>query len=254
LAQIGTGLETMHHKYHIIHRDVKPENILLDQNGWCSIIDFNMAIKADNDDLVISNPQHQFYGTIPYIAPEMLSGFDYSYKVDWWSMGVMAYEFAYGKRPFSASRGEGTSEKKKILNCIQKTSIPSLFNDSVPSDLNELIRGLLHKNPEKRFGSKEFKAHKFFHNINWDDVVSKKIELNFIPRGDKVNFKPDANVEEAFGMGKPPKEMADVTEEQQKYFEGWNWNSEDQELPPPDPVLLAKYIRKKEKSKQTKID
>lgn len=209
-----------------------------------------MAIKAENDDLFIPNPQHLFYGTIPYIAPEMLSGHDYNYKVDWWSLGVMAYEFAYGKRPFSASRGEGNSEKKKMLYCIKNTKVSSLLDDTVPADLNDLIRNLLRKNPDKRFGEKEFKAHKVFAKTNWNDVKDKKINLNFFPRGDKVNFRPDANVEEAFGLGKPSKEL-EVSEEQQKSFEVWDWKSEDQELPPPDPALLAKYNKRKEKEKQT---
>jgi len=157
----------------------------------------------------------------------------------------MAYEFAYGKRPFSASRGEGSSDKKKLLYCINNTKIRSLFSNNISADLNDLIRGLLRKNPDKRFTIKEFKSHKFFHNINWDAVVDKKITLKFKPRGDKVNFKPDANVEEAFGINKPDKDVPEVSEEQQKAFEGWNWISEEQELPPPTPALLAKYNKSK---------
>jgi len=112
IAQMTLGLESMHKNYKIVHRDLKPENVLLDENGYCAIIDFNMATKCD-ENLHIANPNHFVVGTLPYIAPELLSGKDHSHKVDWWSLGVMAYEFFHGRRPFSLTRVEGDSDKKK---------------------------------------------------------------------------------------------------------------------------------------------
>jgi len=63
-----------------------------------------------------------------------------------------------------------------------------------------------------------------------------------------VNFKPDANVEEVFGLSKPKENLnAPLTEEQQKSFEGWDWTADDQELPTPDPRRVAKYLKKRKK-------
>jgi len=122
-TQIGFALEQLHHKHKIIHRDLKPENILLDADGFCSIIDFNMAIKAPDDTLLIRNPKHQYFGTLHYIAPEMLAGKDYNHKVDWWSVGIMAFEFAYGYKPYSVSKGQGSTDHSKLLHSIKNTNI-----------------------------------------------------------------------------------------------------------------------------------
>jgi len=73
--------------------------------------------------------------------------------------------------------------------------------------------------------------------------VKKKIVLPFIPRDDRINFRPDANVEEVFGLSKP-KDL-EVTEDQQECFEGWDWASDDQELPPPEVARLTKLNKRK---------
>eukprot|EP01125_Pyxidicula_operculata_P003902 TRINITY_DN1545_c0_g1_i1.p1 TRINITY_DN1545_c0_g1~~TRINITY_DN1545_c0_g1_i1.p1 ORF type:complete len:446 (-),score=62.71 TRINITY_DN1545_c0_g1_i1:342-1679(-) len=244
LAQLTVALEHMHNKYHIVHRDLKLENVLLDEKGYCAIIDFNMAEKCD-DDLIIENPQKFVVGTLPYIAPELLQGKKHSNKVDYWSLGIMAYEMAHGRKPFMAKKGEG-SEKRRQLKAITSTELDTLFDVDISDNFKDLLKGLLNVEPKSRFGPKEIKNHKFFKNINWDDVESRNIEVPIIPRDDRVNFTADANVEEVFGMAKP-KEV-EVSDEQQKEFAAWDWASTDQELPPPNPELVAKY-QKKHKNK-----
>jgi len=241
LAQIGVALEEMHGKYHIVHRDLKPENVLLDEQGFCAIVDFNMAAKCDND-MFVPNPNRHVVGTLPYTAPELLERKDHTNKVDYWSLGIMAYEFAYGHRPF---KSKGSSDKRRMLSSISNTKVSSILDGSVSEDLNDLLRGLLRKNPTKRFGAEEFKNHKFFKSIDWTAVREKRIEAPFLPREDRINFKPDAYVEEIFGLSKPNEEV-EVKEHQQYYsFENWDWTSEDQELPPPNPKLLKKLNKKK---------
>jgi len=151
-------------KYHIVHRDLKPENVLLDEQGFCAIVDFNMAIKC-NDDLLISNPTHYVVGTLPYIAPELLSGKDHSDKVDWWSLGVMAFEFYHGRRPFSTSRTEGDTDKKKMVNAIKSTQLKDVFSTHCPENLKSLITGLLEQDPAKCFCVDEVKNHVFFKDL-----------------------------------------------------------------------------------------
>jgi len=238
LAQIGVALEYMHGKYNIVHRDLKPENVLLDEQGFCAIVDFNMAAKCDKD-MLVPNPNRHIVGTLPYTAPELLERKDHTNKVDYWSLGIMVYEFAYGHRPFKI-KSKGTFDKRHMLSTISNTKISSILDNSVSDDLNDLLRGLLRKNPTKRFGAEEFKNHKFLKGIDWDAVCEKRIEAPFLPREDRINFKPDAYVEEIFGLSKPNEEV-DVMYS----FEDWDWTSEDQELPPPNPKLLKKLNKKK---------
>jgi len=161
IAQITLGLEHMHQKYHIVHRDIKPENVLLDERGFCAIIDFNMAIKCD-EKLFIPNPNHMVIGTLPYMAPELIYGRDHSEKVDWWSLGVMAYEFFHGRRPFSIVRVEGDNDKKKkMVNAIKGTKIKDICSVNCSEELQSLISGLLEQDPVKRFGAEEIKNMPF---------------------------------------------------------------------------------------------
>jgi len=173
LTQIGVALEYMHTKYHIVHRDLKPENVLVDDKGFCSIIDFNMATKCD-ENLNVPNPQRQVVGTVPYIAPELLSGKDHSNKVDYWSLGIMAFEFAHGKRPFRPSEGEGQNSKNKMLHVIKNTKLQSCLSTSLTEAFSDLLVGLLQIDQTKRFGAEQFKNHKFFSGVDWDAVREKK--------------------------------------------------------------------------------
>jgi len=246
IAQIAVALEHMHIKYNVVHRDLKPENILLDEKGFCAIIDFNMAIKC-NENLVVPNPNHFVVGTLPYIAPELLSGKDHSDKVDWWSLGVIAYELSHGRHPFR-SRDGADSDKKKMLNIIKTTKLKDVLSSSCSEDLKSLISGLLEMEPENRFGAEEIKKHKFFEGMDWDSLIKKQVKPPLIPDANTVNFKPDANVEEVFGLSKPKENLnVPLTMEQQEHFEGWDWIAEDQELPEPDPVKVQKLIKKKKK-------
>jgi len=247
IGQIALGLEYMHSKYRVVHRDLKPEIVLLDERGYCAIIDFNMAIKCD-DNLVIPNPNHYVVGTLPYIAPELLSGRDHSDKVDWWSLGIMAYEFSHGRRPYSLTRAEGDTDKKKMANSIKTTKLRDIFSTTCSADLKSLISGLLEQDPQKRFGADDLKKHSFFKDFDWDSLLNKTLKVPLIPDPNAVNFKPDANVEEVFGLSKPKENLnTPLSEDQQKSFDGWDWIAEDQELPEPDPERVKRYEKNKKK-------
>jgi len=83
-------------------------------------------------------------------------------------------------------------------------------------------------------------------------TTQKSAPPPIIPDPNAVNFKPDANVEEVFGLSKPKENHnAPLTEEQQKSFEGWDWIAAEQELPEADPVKIAKFNKKKKKNRTT---
>lgn len=101
VAEIALALSYLHRR-RIAHRDIKPDNVLLDQHGHCHLTDFNIATQFDE-----SRPlRWSKAGSLAYMAPEMLAKCGYSHSVDWWSLGVLAYELLFGKRPFQGQSGD----------------------------------------------------------------------------------------------------------------------------------------------------
>ncbi len=95
------------HERKIVYRDIKPENIMVVTNGFIKLIDFGTAKSIkDRTDTIIGTPD--------YMAPEVIIGKGYSFQVDFWSIGVMMYEFMCGKTPF----GEGLEEIMDIYLSI----------------------------------------------------------------------------------------------------------------------------------------
>lgn len=107
VACIFQGLEYLHHNQ-IIHRDIKPENLVLDSRGYIRITDLGIARKFRLDNSCDTS------GTPGYMAPEVMCRLSHSYAVDYFALGVLAYEFMLGKRPYNGrSRGE---IRDKMLN------------------------------------------------------------------------------------------------------------------------------------------
>ncbi|KAI0501674.1 hypothetical protein KFK09_016619 [Dendrobium nobile] len=107
---------------------------------------------------------HSFVGTEEYVSPEVVRGDGHEFSVDWWALGILAYEMAYGRTPF-----RGRNRKETFRNVL--TMKPE-FVGNYPSELTDLIVRLLAKEPEKRLGysggAEEVKAHPFFNGLRWE--------------------------------------------------------------------------------------
>lgn len=204
IAELVLALEYLH-SLNVIHRDLKPDNLLIGPDGHIKLTDFglskvglinstedlsapsesNSSFIADDKTKTAEKPsvkgkQRQKYsavGTPDYLAPEILLGTGHGATADWWSVGVILFELLVGIPPFNAENPQ------QIFNNIINRVVPW---PKVPEEMSHeayhLINKLLIENPVQRLGAtgaREVKRHEFFKDINWDTLARQKAA--FIP-------------------------------------------------------------------------
>ncbi|XP_030798701.1 myotonin-protein kinase isoform X7 [Rhinopithecus roxellana] len=172
LAEIVMAIDSVH-RLGYVHRDIKPDNILLDRCGHIRLADFGSCLKLQADGTVRSLVA---VGTPDYLSPEILQAVgggpgtgSYGPECDWWALGVFAYEMFYGQTPFYA---DSTAETYgKIVHYKEHLSLP-LTDEGVPEEAQDLILRLLCP-PETRLGrggAGDFRTHPFFFGLDWDGL------------------------------------------------------------------------------------
>lgn len=188
IAELGCALRYVHGQG-IVHRDVKPDNVLLDNEGHVHLADFNVA-----SDLTPHKPLTSKSGTLAYLAPEVYMGKGYYSEVDWWSLGVLFYECIYNKRPFEANNHDA------LAQAIVKAD-PAFPVTSPPVSMPCLhaISSLLEKDKTQRIGSAGFDTftdNPFFRELDFDALLRKEVEPVFCPSSEKTNFDATYDLEE----------------------------------------------------------
>jgi serine/threonine protein kinase len=204
LSELVLALEELH-KNQVIYRDLKPDNVLIDANGHAVLTDFGLAKQHVGDDDLASS----FCGSLAYLAPEMVKRTGHGRTVDWYLLGVLFYEMLVGFPPFYSVNREQMF--KNIENA--KVRVPA----RVSAIARDLIKNLMKKNPDKRLGAlkdaEEVKAHPFFADVNWDDVIRKNKDGPLVPKN-----RIDPGFVPKFHMKEKAPEESDL-----RYLSNWTF-------------------------------
>ncbi|KAF9777365.1 kinase-like domain-containing protein [Thelephora terrestris] len=182
------------HRQKIIHRDIKPDNVLLDAHGHVHLTDFNVAIHYSERRLHTS-----VAGSMAYMAPEILARKGYTWHVDYWSLGVCVFELLFCRRPFESRSGD------KLTQAIMKGSVkfPLGADEKCSKEGQSLVLALLDRNPKTRIacqsrerGMAEFKKHPWFADIEFGRLMEKEIQPPFVPDLNRTNFDVSHELDE----------------------------------------------------------
>lgn len=181
-ACVIEGFEYMHSK-DIIYRDLKPENLVLDLDGYLKIADFGFA-------KLVKDKTFTLCGTPDYLAPEIVTGQGHGKGVDWWTLGVLIYEMLASVSPFYAS--DPLMMYRNIVRGKYKT--PKYFSEEVA----DLVQKLLCRRATKRLGvinggTEAIKNHPWYRGIDWTAMGQNRYRAPHIPKiqskRDFSNFK-----------------------------------------------------------------
>ena len=188
-SQLHSVLKYLHDE-NIVFRDLKLENILIDQVGHVRLTDFGLATKCDSNTKLSG-----IYGTPEYMSPEMIKEEPYDYLVDYWAFGIVMYELYTGYSPFTA---ESNVElfSNILLNTPKYSNIVAVDKNTVI----DIISKLLSKDPSHR---KSFiynlTYHPFYRDIDWVKINYKTYKSIFIPNRMDVTVPKDyADVKNMF--------------------------------------------------------
>ncbi|XP_074028168.1 ribosomal protein S6 kinase alpha-5 isoform X2 [Leptinotarsa decemlineata] len=232
IGEIILALEHLH-ALGIIYRDIKLENILVDESGHIVLTDFGLSKELPKENG--EQRAYSFCGTIEYMAPEVVRGGTQGHDiaVDWWSVGVLTYELLTGASPFTVE-GE-RNHQQEISRRILRTTPP--IPDSLGADVADFIKQLLVKDPRKRLGggeedANELKRHSFFRGLDWDKLARKEIPAPFKPI--IKNELDVSNFSEEFTAMPPTDSPSSVPVNYGKIFKGYSYVAPS--------VLLSKNV------------
>jgi len=186
IACVVMAFEHLHQR-RILYRDLKPENVLLDTNGYAKVTDFGLA-------KFVVGHTYTTCGTPDYFAPEMIMGSGHTLAVDWWTLGVMTYELIVSDAPFSAH--EHMAIFKKVKRGIESAKFPNRS-----ASWAKLVMELCKQEPGQRLpmrrgGVMNIKQSSWYSRVqfDWSSLAARTMVPPYIPqvksKSDASNFEP----------------------------------------------------------------
>jgi len=193
-ANVVLAFEYLHSKLNVIYRDLKPENLLISNNGYCKLVDFGFAKKRNNTCTLCGTPQ--------YLAPEVIQNLSHGFAVDWWAVGILIYEMMFGFPPFEGDK------KLKMYEKILTAPVEFPEEPKIKDYSRDIITSFLRKQAHKRLGAGAkgadlVKKHPFFKRIDWVKMYKQQERAPWCPR---INGAHDLSAFDRFPDTSPENE------------------------------------------------
>ena len=212
VTNLMLALEYIHNN-NIVHCDIKPENIVIDKNGYFCLTDFGIAKNLEEDEDQ-NNPSNLIAGSLGYMAPEIMFQEKCDYFSDFFSLGVVCYEMMMGKLPYYSNSLEGIKQLIMANQVqIKKFNLPPGWSNESLDFINKLIQ----RKPLKRLGYfnyDDIKNHPWLNNVDWSRIYMHEIKSPFIP-----DLNRNENKEIYFNDQKKENEESKQTLERYKIIE-----------------------------------
>lgn len=180
--QVAAGLSAAHKKG-IVHRDVKPHNILMTEDGIAKITDFGIA-KAVTNTTIVDSGKDNVMGSVHYFSPEQAKGANVDEKSDIYSLGIVLYEMLTGKVPFDGDNPVTIA----LMQINEPVTPPSVFNHNVPPGLERIVMKAVEKQPKNRFES----ADEMIDALDKMEVVNRVVGDSIYDGAEELNEAYDS--------------------------------------------------------------
>lgn len=180
--QVAAGLSAAHKKG-IVHRDVKPHNILMTEDGIAKITDFGIA-KAVTNTTIVDSGKDNVMGSVHYFSPEQAKGANVDEKSDIYSLGIVLYEMLTGKVPFDGDNPVTIA----LMQINEPVTPPSVFNHNVPPGLERIVMKAVEKQPKDRFAS----ADEMIEALDKMEVVNRVVGDSVYDGAEELNEAYDS--------------------------------------------------------------